>query len=158
MSKSLDALPPTTTDTDFGELAEDLVTLSKRIRAVFGTALAETDFHNGQDHMIMVLVPGTDIAVSELAMELDVRPSTVSKMVDRLAERGLVIRLPDPKDSRKTLLRITAEGVRTQATIRTLWAEIGRRLAPKQHDEAAVMMTQIKRLNEAVHALLLRHR
>ncbi|GGD28640.1 MarR family winged helix-turn-helix transcriptional regulator [Aureimonas glaciei] len=158
MTKSLDAHPPAATDIDFGELAEDLVILSKRIRAVFGIALVETDFHAGQDHMMMVLVPGTDIPVSELAMELDVRPSTVSKMVDRLAERGLVVRLPDAKDNRKTLLRITAEGVRAQARIRTVWAEVGRRLAPKQQEEAAIMMIQIKRLNEAVHAHLLRSR
>jgi DNA-binding MarR family transcriptional regulator len=158
MIKSLNAPPLATIDTDFGELAENLVTLSKRLRALFGIALAETDFHNGQDHMLMVLVPGTDIPVSALAMELDVRPSTVSKMVDRLAERGLVARVPDLRDSRKTLVRLTAEGVSAQAKIRTLWADVGRRLAPKQQEEAALMMIQIKRLNEVVHAHLLRSR
>ena len=158
MTDSLEVLPLATTDTDFGDLAEDLVTLSKRIRAVFGNALAETDFHHGQDHLIMALVPGTDIAVSALAIELDVRPSTVSKMLDRLSARALVVRLPDPQDSRRTLLRLTAEGVDAQTKIRTLWAEIGRQIAPKQHEEAALMMIQIKRLNKIVHALLPRRR
>jgi DNA-binding MarR family transcriptional regulator len=158
MIDPLSARPVAADDPDFGAFASDLVTLSKLIRVVFGVALLETQFHNGQDHLLMVLIPEAPLAVSKLAAELDVRPSTISVMVDRLADRDLVVRLTDARDSRKTLIALTAAGIAAQAQIRAVWAEVGRSLVPKQAEEAALLTGQIKNLSQMLRSRVLRLR
>jgi DNA-binding MarR family transcriptional regulator len=145
-------------ESDFEDLASSLIMLSKRIRALFGIALAENGYYNGQDHLMMCLAYETSVAVSELAKKLDVRPSTVSKMLDRLYERGLVVRLPDRGDSRKTLVRLTRDGVQAQRDIRSVWGEVGRSLTPKRQEEAVIVVKQISDLNQVLHSRLLRYR
>ena len=43
----------------------------------------------------------------ELADKLDVEPITLSRIIDRLAEAGLVERTPDPADRRAWRLQVT---------------------------------------------------
>jgi DNA-binding MarR family transcriptional regulator len=158
MLKPLDEQLLVSAETDFGELAQDMVVLSKRIRALFGIALADSGLHNGQDHLMMVLVPECFSAVSTLAEELDIRPSTVSKMLDRLTEKGLVVRIPDERDGRKTLVMLTADGSVAQKKICELWAEVSRSLTSRDHEEAALMTSQVRQLNENLLSRLRRLR
>ena len=58
--------------------------------------------------------PGRDrVTVGELARELFVAHHSASELADRLAEKGLLVRLADERDRRRTLLALTpeAEGV-----------------------------------------------
>ncbi len=48
---------------------------------------------------------------SELARELDLTPATISEVVDILVRRGLVKRIDEPGDRRKTPLEVTEEGI-----------------------------------------------
>jgi DNA-binding MarR family transcriptional regulator len=54
--------------------------------------------------------PGRDrVTVGELARELLVAHHSASELADRLAEKGLLVRLADERDRRRTLLALTAE-------------------------------------------------
>ena len=44
---------------------------------------------------------------SDLAYELDIQPITLTRLVDRLCESGLIERRPDPRDRRAKLLFLT---------------------------------------------------
>ncbi|CUA93587.1 MarR family winged helix-turn-helix transcriptional regulator [Thiomonas bhubaneswarensis] len=72
---------------------------------------------------------------------------TLTGVVDRLAEKGLVQRLPDPRDGRGQIVRLTAQG---QALFETVFpahvAHIGRALAG--FDSARLGPTQ-----QALHLL-----
>ncbi|MFT3884898.1 MAG: MarR family transcriptional regulator [Flavobacteriales bacterium] len=46
----------------------------------------------------------------ELARHLELEKSSLSGLVDRAQERGLVERIPSPSDGRGTLVRVTAQG------------------------------------------------
>jgi DNA-binding MarR family transcriptional regulator len=125
------------------EMAITLLTLAKRIRVLFGMALAEAGFHNGQDQVLASLVPGKPVAVSVLAVHLDVRSSTISKMLDRLTDKGLVERRQVDKDRRLTLVCLTPEGEQAQADIRHLWSNVSRQVAaglPGNLDETLVQL------------------
>jgi len=50
-----------------------------------------------------------DLRQSELADLLDIEPITLSRIIDRLQEAGLVERAPDPADRRAWQLHITAK-------------------------------------------------
>lgn len=59
-------------------------------------------------HFISAKAPITLIALSEA---LGTRPPATCAMVDRLAQAGLVYRMPDPDDRRRVLLAITGQAV-----------------------------------------------
>ncbi|KQT50201.1 hypothetical protein ASG43_21850 [Aureimonas sp. Leaf454] len=88
-----------------------LLSVSKSTRALTGIKLAELGFHNGQDELLLALDEEAPVSVSHVADELAVRPSTISKMIDRLVAKGLVERAGDHRDARRTMVRITPRGL-----------------------------------------------
>ena len=59
---------------------------------------------------LIQLDPEHPISQKELASRLHCNPSTVVDPTDRLEERGLVLRRPNPSDRRVNVLVVTAEG------------------------------------------------
>ena len=53
---------------------------------------------------------GGGLRLGELGRRLGIAPSTLSRNIDRLVERGLVIRGSDPDDRRAQRAELTAEG------------------------------------------------
>ncbi len=59
-----------------------------------------------------------------LADRLSVRPSTVSKMLDRLIDKGLVARTSNIRDARQTMVQLTPTGEEAQVAIRDIWQRL----------------------------------
>nr|WP_277750673.1 MarR family transcriptional regulator [Hydrogenophaga sp. NH-16] len=57
------------------------------------------------------------IAVGQLAHDVLAKQPTVTKLVQRMAEDGLLELLADPADQRRTLVAATAEGRRIAAAL-----------------------------------------
>ena len=87
-----------------------LLSISKSMRALQGMKLAELGFHQGQDELLLA-IDDAGTTVSLLAERMCVRPSTVSKMMDRLVAKGLLERISDNRDARRTIVRITPSGI-----------------------------------------------
>lgn len=66
----------------------------------------------GEQQVIMVLSENnnTPMAMKDMASELGISASTLTSIVDRLVERGLVKRDTDEKDRRKIQISLTKEG------------------------------------------------
>ena len=60
----------------------------------------------------MRLIHGADVSASAIADEMGMTRGAISKIVDRLAARGLVERRPLPSDGRAQILKLTAKGAR----------------------------------------------
>ena len=60
----------------------------------------------------------------ELADRLDIEPITLSRQIDRLAETGLVRRVPDPDDRRAWRLELTEAATPTLAKLHDLAVEV----------------------------------
>lgn len=58
------------------------------------------------------------VRLSELAAREGVSASTLSRVVDRLAERGMVRRVRDARDARSSQVSVTAEGARLLEDLR----------------------------------------
>ena len=74
---------------------------------------------------------GREVSVVDVASLADVAPSTASRLVDRAASAGLVVRGTSTVDPRRTALSLTGRGAGLQArayTARTTW------LAGQLHD------------------------
>src|SRR3954447_21942551 len=63
-------------------------------------------------YRVLALLAGGPAASSWLADRLTVSPPSVTAVVDGLAVRGLVVRVPDPSDRRRLNLVLTEEGQR----------------------------------------------
>lgn len=52
------------------------------------------------------------IAAGELAVREQVRPPSITRVLDNLEDAGVVVRVENPSDRRQVLVQITDEGVR----------------------------------------------
>jgi DNA-binding MarR family transcriptional regulator len=63
------------------------------------------------------------VRLSDLAQELGVDVSTVSRQVQALEQKGLVDREPDPVDGRAQLLQLTRKGKAVRSKMQAAWQE-----------------------------------
>jgi DNA-binding MarR family transcriptional regulator len=71
------------------------------------------------------------MSVGELAEKLDLRHHSAVGLVDRLALRGFVRRMPDPADRRRVHVRLTARGETVLERLSTVHLEELQRLGPE---------------------------
>jgi len=97
------------------------------------------DLSMAQFNLLTAIQSAGEITGSELAAQLGVSPPSVSVMVDRLVERGLLIRRRSDRDRRKVVLRLSEAAVRhfvhieeqVLASFVSLVEELGRETATK---------------------------
>jgi DNA-binding MarR family transcriptional regulator len=85
-------------------------------------------------HQLLLAVRGSATPggppIGEVAESLLVRPHTAGELVDRMANAGFVVRVPDEADHRKVRLRLTPEGERILRDLTSVHLEELRRLRP----------------------------
>ncbi|WP_244630862.1 MarR family winged helix-turn-helix transcriptional regulator [Aureimonas sp. ME7] len=119
-----DALPAPVLPNGQVGLVQHLLSISKSTRAFLSLLLMELDLHPGQDQLLARVEPGVPISVSALADQLAVRPSTVSKMLDRLMEKKLVERASHREDARRTMVMLTPAGEALRRRVTELWDKL----------------------------------
>lgn len=140
-------------------LLGNLLLISKTTRALMGLRLAELGFHSGQDEALLCLDRGVPVAVSHLADKLTVRPSTVSKMMDRLIAKQLVVRTEHKSDQRRTMLLLTDAGVKARDEIIRLHAAIEKDLLSKLDiDDPDAVVKEFAKVQSCLSNRLLRLR
>ncbi len=74
---------------------------------------SESGVTMAQCHLLIELDAARSTSLKELAERLDLDPSTVSRTVETLVGRGLVVRRQDPSDRRLQRLELTPDGIET---------------------------------------------
>ena len=118
--------------------------LRRIVRVLGASARGPAARHGATGAQLFVLhqidaAPG--LSIGELAARTLTGQSTVSEVVTRLVDRGLVARRADPADARQTRLQLTARGrstIRdTEPTAQERLASGLASLAPKERDDLA---------------------
>lgn len=104
-----------------GFLLDDTARLFRR---AFDARARQSGITALQSRLIAYLDRHDGIRQSALADLIEVEPITLSRMVDRLAEAGLVERRPDPADRRAFRLHLTARGTARLGAIRAVTANV----------------------------------
>lgn len=73
-------------------------------------AIQDMGLFPGQEQVLLALLGDREQTVGQLATLLFVRPPTISKTLQRLAQQGLIIRKDDDSDARKSLVSMTRQG------------------------------------------------
>ena len=102
------------TDDDLLAATEALLIASRALVAVAARSLAEIDdITLPQYRALVVLMRAAPVTVGDLAVALDIHPSTATRLCDRLQKKLLVRRQPGVSpDRRVTPVRLTAKGRR----------------------------------------------
>ena len=91
-----------------GNIISQIKRLSDRI---FERILSQKNidaFNGAQGRILYVLWQEEYISLRELADRTGLAATTLTSMIDRMEDSGLVCRIADPTDRRKTLLTLTA--------------------------------------------------
>lgn len=103
--------------------------------------------HPGQE-LVMIHLGCTGTArQSDLVKLLDLDPSTVTKMLQRLEQAGHVRRLPDPEDRRAVLVEATDTSSHLRNEIERVWRELEETtLAGLTEDERGQFLVLLNRI------------
>jgi MarR family transcriptional regulator, lower aerobic nicotinate degradation pathway regulator len=154
------SVPPVTTPkpgTETSRLPEELlaksgflmVRLGMEFRSRAVEALVEAGFSQYHYSALALLHEHDRETQAEMADTLDLDPSQLVGVLDALEERGLIARRRDPRDRRRHLVSLTADGRRQLRRLRTTINRLEDQLfAPLDPDERATLHAMLLRLAE----------
>lgn len=94
-----------------------------------------------------LLADGSGHPMSEIAAHAMVPAPTLTKIVDRLVERGLVYRRPDEQDRRRVLVLLADRGRAQHAALAPAVAAVERELCEVLGPEAGAVLRALGRLS-----------
>lgn len=140
-------------------LVPALLQMSKLVRAVMALSLAELGLQPGQDEALLALDRSHPTSASDLAVRLGVRSETASKLLARLVQQRLAIRVENMIDARSMVVVITASGCEIQARLRVMMARIEHDLRASIDDDASgILQCEVSGLDERLAQLLRSYR
>ena len=137
---------------DVDALTDAVLTASRLLVAVSARSLAATEetLTLPQFRMLVVLDSRGTMKLSFLAELLDVNPSTVTRMVDRLVATGMIARQANPATRREVVAELTDEGRRVVRSVtRRRRAAIGRIVAKMPERERRGLVEALSAFTEA---------
>ncbi|MFF8828808.1 MarR family winged helix-turn-helix transcriptional regulator [Streptomyces sp. NPDC015131] len=107
-----------------GPLSHTLSRVARLHRFAAGKLLKEAGIYPGQEFVMMHLWDAGPVRQSELIKVVDLDPSTVTKMLQRLEQTGHVRRSPDPADRRAVLVEATPASCTLHAQVTAAWSDL----------------------------------
>lgn len=101
-----------------------------------------------QLHAIMKIKYSGQVNMTELAEMMDVSPPSASAMVDRLVERGLLVREHSTEDRRKVVVKISPGAMENsreiENTLLTFFVSIVEKIGPETTQQWCDVLAKIK--------------
>lgn len=144
----------TDVDAELAELATCAHILSRVLRRTGEQDVGLPPLPASEFEVLQHVGSHPDSSVSDVARALRLQTSNVSTTVRALVGRGLVSRVPDPTDQRRSLLRISDEATHHRARLEDTWARmLAAALVDLSPDEQAAIRAAtpaLARLTQAV--------
>ena len=112
-------------------------------RGLANEELTKVGLYAGQEMFLCQLWQHDGLAQSQLVEQMCVQPPTISKMLDRMQKSGLVVRRPDPEDSRISRVYLTAQGRSLQASVCGVWAHLEERVSEGLSVEERLLLRRL---------------
>lgn len=103
------------------EIRELLGKLCSRTRRNYSSLLQELNLYVGQEHALCQLWLEDGITQLELSSRMGCEPPTVTNMLKKLEEYGLIYRKRDLVDGRVCRVYLTTEGRALQQPVQEVW-------------------------------------
>jgi len=125
-----------------------LMATARLVREAFDARLVPLDLNLTQASLIGYVDEFGATTQTHLADHLGIGRASIGSVVDRLEQRGLVERLPDPSDRRVWRVGITADGrsiaVRIRDIDEVLRAELRRGIGREERQALSWVLTQLQ--------------
>ncbi len=131
-----------------GPVSHAVSRVARLHRIAAGKALRGVDLYPGQELLMMHLWDRGAVRQTELIRALDLDPSTVTKMLQRLEQTGHVRRRPDPADRRAVLVEATDESCALHTAVRAAWGSLEEHtlagLEPAERTELVRLLAKVE--------------
>ncbi|MFF3752306.1 MarR family winged helix-turn-helix transcriptional regulator [Streptomyces sp. NPDC002018] len=107
-----------------GPVSHSLSRIARLHRIAAGKLLRRTGLYPGQELLMMRLWDTDTARQSELIKSMDLDPSTVTKMLQRLDHSGYVKRSADPEDRRAVLVEATPDSCGLRWEVADAWTDL----------------------------------
>lgn len=137
------------TDWDMFESPAPLINMASRAYSrIAEKRLRQLGFGVGQIPVLFLLRGGNALSQKELAQFAKIEQPSMAQILSRMQRDGLIIRTPDPKDARSSLISLTPETLAKLPALRAA-LEDGREETLKgfSSDEITTLIDLLKRLN-----------
>lgn len=95
-----------------------------KLARALDVALAEHDITHTQGGILMMLAKGKCSLASELSRELYIDSASMTRMVDRLEKRNLIVRCASSNDRRISTLQLTQDGVALAKQLPSIYVKV----------------------------------
>ncbi|MFD5700051.1 MarR family winged helix-turn-helix transcriptional regulator [Streptomyces lasiicapitis] len=130
-----------------GPVSMTISRVARLHRIAAGKLLKGLGLYPGQEFVMMHLWDAGPVRQSDLIKAVDLDPSTVTKMLQRLEQAGHVRRRPDPDDRRAVLVEATDASCGLLTEVRRSWGELeDHTLAGLDLDERAELARLLARV------------
>ncbi|WP_335935992.1 MarR family winged helix-turn-helix transcriptional regulator [Streptomyces sp. PTD5-9] len=131
-----------------GPVSHAFARVARLHRTTAGRLLKGLGLYPGQEFLMMHLWEAGPARQSELIRVMDLDPSTVTKMLQRLEQAGHVRRSPDPDDRRAVLVEATEASCALHTAVERAWTDLEERtltgLAPAEREELARLLAKVE--------------
>jgi DNA-binding MarR family transcriptional regulator len=131
----MDAIDPVRLD---NQLCFPLYAAAKEVVRLYAPLLGEIDLTYTQYIAMMVLWQERELTVKEMGRRLFLDAGTLSPMLKKMEQRGLLRRTRDPEDERSVLLTVTEAGMALRNRAEAIPGKIRPRV-PLTEDEARLL-------------------
>ncbi|MEV4926324.1 MarR family winged helix-turn-helix transcriptional regulator [Streptomyces roseoverticillatus] len=118
-----------------GQVSHAIARVARAHRSTAGNLLRRLGLYAGQELLMMRLWDAGPQRQSELIKLLGLDPSTVTRMVQRLEQAGLVTREPCAADRRAVVVATTEAGEALRKEVGQVWQELEERTLAGLGDE-----------------------
>lgn len=105
-----------------------LLTTAKMIRSMMAINLSALGLQIGQEEVLLAFERSRPMSPDQLAAKLNIRPDTAAKLLSRLVQQHLAMRVEDTTDPNAMVVVITASGAEMQVRLRIMLESIDREL------------------------------
>lgn len=105
------------------DIRELLGKLCSQTRRNYSGLLRQYNIHVGQDHALCQISLEEGLTQFDLSERLGCEPPTVTNMLKKLEEYGLIYRKRDPKDGRVSRVYLTSEGRSVHKPVQAIWRD-----------------------------------
>lgn len=131
-----------------GPVSHAVSRVARLHRNTAGRLLKGLGLYPGQEFLMMHLWDTGAVRQAELIKAMDLDPSTVTKMLQRLEQAGHVRRRPDPDDRRAVLVEATEKSCALRAEVRDAWSGLEEQtlagLGPAERAELTRLLAQVE--------------
>jgi DNA-binding MarR family transcriptional regulator len=108
--------------------------------------LARYDITHAQGSILLMLHSGQYSTAAELARELYIDSASITRMLDRLEKRGLIVRMPRSDDRRVINLKLSEEGDKLANQLPNLYGTVlSRNFVDFSAEEVALLKTLLRK-------------